>query len=130
MIFLYAHGTQRLVRYHKAIENGAVIIDAKPEMVFETPVSAVIDGHSGMGQLVSHYAMEIALKKAKEVGMSFVRASRRAPRKTPPKYAENRTRSTQVRYVFYSTGSIRSSALQWSARDRCIAYHCSCSAIS
>ena len=67
-----SHGTQRLVRYHKAIEKGSIHIDAKPEIVFETPVSAVIDGHSGMGQLISIYAMELAMKKAKEVGMAFV----------------------------------------------------------
>ena len=67
-----SHGTQRLVRYHKAIENGSVKLDAKPEIVFETPVSAVIDGHSGMGQLISIYAMELAIEKAKNVGMSFV----------------------------------------------------------
>jgi len=47
-----SHGTQRLVRYHKAIENETIIIDAKPEIVFETPVSAVVDGHAGMGQLI------------------------------------------------------------------------------
>ena len=67
-----SHGTQRLVRYHKSIENGCVRVDAKPEVVFETPVSAVIDGHSGMGQLISVYAMNMAIKKAKEVGMAFV----------------------------------------------------------
>ena len=60
-----SHGTQRLVRYHKSIEKGSVIIDAKPEIVFETPVSAVIDGHSGMGQLISAYSMRLAIKKAK-----------------------------------------------------------------
>ncbi|MBQ8232366.1 MAG: Ldh family oxidoreductase [Lachnospiraceae bacterium] len=67
-----SHGTQRLVRYHKSIENGSVKVDAKPEIIFETPVSAVIDGHSGMGQLISVYAMKLAIKKAKEVGISFV----------------------------------------------------------
>ncbi|MBQ3125390.1 MAG: Ldh family oxidoreductase [Clostridia bacterium] len=67
-----SHGTQRLVRYHKGIENDTIKIDAKPEIVFETPVSAVIDGHSGMGQLISVYAMKLAIKKAKEVGMAFV----------------------------------------------------------
>ena len=67
-----SHGTQRLVRYHKSIEKGSVVVNAKPEIVFETPVSAVIDGHSGMGQLISVYAMELAIKKAKQVGMAFV----------------------------------------------------------
>ena len=67
-----SHGTQRLVRYHKAIERGSVVIDAKPEIVFETPVSAVIDGHSGMGQLISVFAMNKAIEKAKQTGMAFV----------------------------------------------------------
>ncbi|MBQ8509303.1 MAG: Ldh family oxidoreductase [Clostridia bacterium] len=67
-----SHGTQRLVRYHKSIEKGAVKVDAKPEIVFETPVSAVIDGHAGMGQLISVFAAELAIRKAKNVGMAFV----------------------------------------------------------
>ena len=67
-----SHGTQRLVRYHKSIEKGCVIVDAKPEIVFETPVSAVIDGHAGMGQLISAFAMRKAIEKAKNTGMAFV----------------------------------------------------------
>ena len=63
---------QRLVRYHKGIESGLIHVDAKPEVVFETPVSAVIDGHSGMGQLLGHYAMELAIEKAKKSGVGIV----------------------------------------------------------
>ena len=48
-----SHGMQRMVRYDKGIEKGTIHPDAKPEVVFETPVSAVIDGHDGMGQLIS-----------------------------------------------------------------------------
>ena len=69
---IQSHGTQRLVRYHKSIENGGVKVDAKPSIVFETPVSAVIDGHEGMGQLVGIFAMEKAIEKAKKSGMAFV----------------------------------------------------------
>ena len=67
-----SHGMQRLVRYHKGIEKGLIKVDAKPEIVFETPVSAVIDGHDGMGQLMGHKAMEIAIEKAKKTGMAIV----------------------------------------------------------
>lgn len=67
-----SHGMQRLVRYHKGIEKGLIKIDAKPEIVFETPVSAVIEGHDGMGQLLGHKAMSIAIEKAKNVGMAVV----------------------------------------------------------
>ena len=54
-----SHGMQRMVRYHKGIEKGTIHPQAKPEVVFETPVSAVIDGHNGMGQLISIFAMKI-----------------------------------------------------------------------
>ncbi|MBR0373963.1 MAG: Ldh family oxidoreductase [Mogibacterium sp.] len=67
-----SHGMQRMVRYHKGIEKGIIHLDAKPEVVFETPVSAVIDGHSAMGQLVGHFAMEKAIEKAKASGVGIV----------------------------------------------------------
>ncbi len=67
-----SHGMQRLVRYHKGIENGLIKVDAKPEIVFETPVSAVIEGNNGMGQLISIDAMNLAIKKAKENGIAIV----------------------------------------------------------
>jgi len=67
-----SHGMQRLARYHKGIEKGLIKVDAKPEVVFETPVSAVIEGNDGMGQLISHKAMSIAIEKAKKTGMAVV----------------------------------------------------------
>ena len=67
-----SHGMQRLVRYHKGIEKGMIDVHAKPEIVHETPVSAVIDAHDAMGQLVSHQAMELAIEKAKKTGIAYV----------------------------------------------------------
>lgn len=67
-----SHGMQRLTRYHKGIEKGLIKVDAKPEIVFETPVSAVIEGHDGMGQLIGHFAMQTAIEKAKKTGMAVV----------------------------------------------------------
>ena len=67
-----SHGMQRMVRYHKCIEKGMIDVHAKPEVVFETPISAVIDAHEAMGQLVSHRAMEMAIEKAKATGVGIV----------------------------------------------------------
>ncbi|MBR5155082.1 MAG: Ldh family oxidoreductase [Clostridia bacterium] len=67
-----SHGMQRLVRYHKGIEKGLIKPDAKPEVVFETPVSAVIEGNDGMGQLLGYKAMNIAIEKAKKTGIAIV----------------------------------------------------------
>ena len=67
-----SHGMQRMVRYHKGIENGMIDPKAVPEIVFETPVTAVIDAHEGMGQLVGHKAMILAIEKAKQSGIGIV----------------------------------------------------------
>lgn len=70
---IMSHGVQRLVRYHKEInELGYVDMKSIPEIVKETPVSAVMDAHNGMGQIVSVKAMEIAIRKAKAVGIGMV----------------------------------------------------------
>jgi len=67
-----SHGMQRMARYHKSIERGMIKLGVEPEVVFETPVSAVIDGHDGMGQLIGHKAMTMAMEKAKTVGIGVV----------------------------------------------------------
>ncbi len=67
-----SHGVQRLFRYFRALDQGTIDAAAKPETVFETPVSAVIDGHNAMGQLVGYRAMRLAIEKAKKSGICMV----------------------------------------------------------
>ena len=67
-----SHGVQRLIRYHKEITGGLVKLDAKPEIVKETPLSAVIEGNDAMGQTLSVQAMELAITKAKQFGFGMV----------------------------------------------------------
>lgn len=66
------HGSQRLEMYRKHIAAGFVQIGAKPGIVCETAVSAVVDGHAAMGQLAGRYAMQLAIEKAKASGMAMV----------------------------------------------------------
>lgn len=72
-----SHGAQRLMYYHRNIRSGSVNVSAKPEVLRETPVSALIDGHFGMGALVAQFAMRMAIERAKQsgVGMAVVRNS-------------------------------------------------------
>ncbi|WP_277293363.1 Ldh family oxidoreductase [Veillonella montpellierensis] len=69
---IQSHGMQRMVRYHKGITSGLIKIASKGKVVFETPISAVIDGEDGMGQLIGHKAMEMAIEKAKKSGVGIV----------------------------------------------------------
>ena len=67
-----SHGMQRVSRYNNGLQSGLIKLDAEPEVVFETPLSAVIDGHQGMGQLVAVKAMNMAIEKAKTSGVGIV----------------------------------------------------------
>lgn len=67
-----SHGIQRLIRYHHEITGGLVKTEAKPEIVKETPISAVIEGNDAMGQLLGVQAMETAIEKAKTCGFGMV----------------------------------------------------------
>lgn len=68
-----SHGIQRLTRYHHELTDlGYVVMGTTPEIVKETPVSATIDGHDGMGQLISDFAMKTAIRKAKTAGIGLV----------------------------------------------------------
>ena len=42
------------------------------EIIKETPTTAVVDGHHGMGQVIGYKSMQMAIKKAKEYGMGMV----------------------------------------------------------
>ena len=73
-----SHGIQRLMRYHRAIRETKVVrVDAVPETVFETPISAVVDAQEMQGQLAAIRAMRLAIAKARKsgIGMVAVRAS-------------------------------------------------------
>ena len=67
-----SHGVQRLIRYHNEIRSGLVDVNAKPETVHETGISAVIDANKTMGQLAGVRAMELAIKKAQAQGTGMV----------------------------------------------------------
>ena len=67
-----SHGIQRLVRYHEEITSGMVDMHAAPQLVHETPVSAVIDAQRCMGQLAALQAMRLAIQKAKSAGIGMV----------------------------------------------------------
>lgn len=67
-----SHGVQRLIRYHREITEGMVDINAQPEIVKETPLSAVIEGKDAMGQTLGYRAMRMAIEKAKKCGIGIV----------------------------------------------------------
>jgi LDH2 family malate/lactate/ureidoglycolate dehydrogenase len=66
-----SHGMSMIPGYDGLRRRGRVKIDARPKIVRETPVSAVIDGGGGLGHVPAHFAMGVAIDKAKKVGMAI-----------------------------------------------------------
>ena len=67
-----SHGIGRLKVYADRIRKGQLSPVTELEVVRETPATAVIDGHSGMGQVIGHRAMRMAIEKARAVGLGAV----------------------------------------------------------
>lgn len=67
-----SHGVSRLKRYVEGIKTGAIEPVAKIKVVKETPVSALIDGGNGLGQVVAYKAMKKCIEIAEKTGVGFV----------------------------------------------------------
>jgi len=67
-----SHGFIRVIQYLQQIKDGLLFPAAKPKIVSESPATAQIDGHRGFGQVVAKFSTEVAIKKAKEQGVSSV----------------------------------------------------------
>ena len=71
---VYSHGTQRVKMYSERIRRNCVNVTGKPYVVVDRDATAVVDGDNGMGQIVGVFAMNLAIEKAKQYGVSFVTA--------------------------------------------------------
>lgn len=68
-----SHGVNRLKPiYLDRIKEGIINPDTRFEIVRESPTTAVVDGHNGLGQVISYRAMKLAIEKAKKYGMAMV----------------------------------------------------------
>jgi L-2-hydroxycarboxylate dehydrogenase (NAD+) len=67
-----SHGVARLSGYIRLWEAGRINVRPDIRIVHETPSTAVIDGDAGLGLVVAPYAMQVAIRKAREVGTGWV----------------------------------------------------------
>lgn len=66
-----SHGVARLKRYVDGIRKGIMKPRTEITIIKETPVSMVVDGGAGMGQVVAYKTMKKCIQKAKEDYMCF-----------------------------------------------------------
>ena len=67
-----SHGVLRLGWYLERIRNGVMKPVTTPEFVIDAGTIAVIDGHDGVGHVVTELATREAIKRAKAHGLGAV----------------------------------------------------------
>jgi L-2-hydroxycarboxylate dehydrogenase (NAD+) len=67
-----SHGINRLKYYYDRIRSGQNKVISQFEIVRESPTTTVVDGHHGLGMVISKQAMQIAIDKAGQYGMGSV----------------------------------------------------------
>jgi len=66
-----SHGMSMIPGYDRLRRSGRAKMDARPKIIRETPVSAVVDAGGGLGHVPARFAMQLAIDKAKQSGMAI-----------------------------------------------------------
>ena len=69
---MHGHGIFRLPGYVRRLEEGGYNLKPEIRVERETPVSALVNGDNGLGQVVVTFAAELAIRKAKENGLAWI----------------------------------------------------------
>ena len=67
-----SHGVGRLQMYIDRIRDGIIDPVTRFDILRESPGTALVDGHNGMGHVISVKAMQLAIKKARQTGIAAV----------------------------------------------------------
>ena len=66
-----SHGMSMIPGYDRLRRNGRANMQCRPRVIKETAVSALVDGDGGLGHVPAHFAMCVAIDKAKAAGMAI-----------------------------------------------------------
>lgn len=67
----------RLEMYINDLHKGSTDGVVKPKILKESPATAWVDGQNGLGAVVGDFCMDLAIQKAKNIGVGVVTAKRR-----------------------------------------------------
>jgi ureidoglycolate dehydrogenase (NAD+) len=69
---VFTHGTKLLAGYVRKLQGGGYVASAEPIIEREGPGWAIMDGRSALGQVGSLAAIQLAIQKARQVGIAYV----------------------------------------------------------
>ncbi|MBE6565376.1 MAG: Ldh family oxidoreductase [Ruminococcaceae bacterium] len=75
MLGISTHGTINLPKYIRKMKAGGLHGNTTPSVISEGPTWARLNGEGGFGMYNGRYAIDLAMKKADEMGMALVTVS-------------------------------------------------------
>lgn len=67
-----SHGVIRIPQYLDSVQTGNIVPNADVAVAVENPVTAIVDGNWGFGQVTMSRAVDIGLEKAKKSGLAAI----------------------------------------------------------
>ncbi|KAK3770939.1 hypothetical protein RRG08_032873 [Elysia crispata] len=68
----FSHGMNRLEYYIEDLIKGYNAVDKEPEILKQTPATALVDGNNCLGPVVGKFCIDLAIEKAKIMGIGWV----------------------------------------------------------
>lgn len=70
----FSHGMNRLEMYINDLHKNSTDGMCQPLILNETGATAWVDGRNGLGAVIGNFCMDLAIKKAKQIGVGIVAA--------------------------------------------------------
>lgn len=67
-----SHGVARLFHYAEQLRVGRINPRPQPQVLYQTPATATVDGDNGLGLVIGPWANRLAIDKAQAVGAAWV----------------------------------------------------------
>lgn len=113
-----SHGIIRIPLYIEWIKDGTINLNAKMEIIKETNLMTLIDGHHAFGQVVAYEASNIAIDKTKKYGMSLVSVRNSSHIGRLGEYAEKIAKNDLVCIIMANAQGAGQLVAPWGGKQR------------
>lgn len=112
-----SHGVILLPTYVDRARKGDVVLDAPIEILDETATTARVDGHWGLGQVVSERAMTLAIEKAKAANVGAITVVRQSHVGRVGDYPIMAARAGMIAFMFCDSGRTAKGVVPFGGRE-------------
>jgi LDH2 family malate/lactate/ureidoglycolate dehydrogenase len=112
-----SHGVILLPTYVERARKGDVVLDAPIDVLDETATTARVDGHWGLGQVVSERAMQLAIEKARTSNVGAITVVRQSHVGRVGDYPIMAARAGMIAFMFCDSGRTAKGVVPFGGRE-------------